>query len=53
MEVSESKITESFIYFLYVQDNATIFFGQGIVLPGFFPRQLSVREKIHLKFEKP
>ena len=34
-EVTESKITELFI-FLYVEDNATIFFWQGIVLPGLF-----------------
>ena len=34
-EVTESKITELFI-FLYVEDNVTIFFWQGIVLPGLF-----------------
>ena len=35
VEISESSITELFI-FLYVEDNATIFFWQGIVLPGLF-----------------
>ena len=34
-EVTESEITELFI-FLYVEDNATILFWQGIVLPGLF-----------------
>ena len=37
VEVSESKITELLLlFFLYVEDNATIFFRQGIVLPGLF-----------------
>ena len=31
MEVSESKITELFIYSLYVQGNAIIFFDRGCV----------------------
>ena len=35
VEVSESKITELFI-FLYVEEDATIFFWQEIVLPGLF-----------------
>ena len=35
VEISESTITELFI-FLYVEDNATIFFWQGIVFPGLF-----------------
>ena len=33
------------IYFLYVEDNATIFFWQGIVLPCFFSQKIvSLRE---------
>ena len=53
MEVSESKITELFIYFLYVQDNVIIFFDRALCCLVCFLRKLSVREKTHLKFEKP
>ena len=51
MEVSESKITE--LVFLYVEDNATIFFDKGLCCLVCFLRKLWVWEKIHLKFVKP
>ena len=35
VEVFESKIKE-LVIFLYVEDNATMIFWQGIVLPGLF-----------------
>ena len=38
---------------MYVEDNATKFFWQGIVLPVCFLRKLWVWKKIHLKFVKP
>ena len=42
MEVSESKITE--LFFLYVEDNATIFFDKGLCCLVCFLSKLSLGE---------
>ena len=52
LEVSESKITKLFIY-LYVEDNATIFYNRGLCCLVCFLRKLWVLEKIPLKLVKP